>query len=315
MQTLPYFNTEIPVKWNLSPQFKGELILLIDPYLGMVKEFELKGWKVDVFVTSKTIAVDQGITARFQHSELTHNRYAAILIPSALSFVKNVQSFLDEQISALKEGGTLWAYLPNALYYGRLIAKGTRELRPWPRDLPLGRDFVWDSLQTVFNSADLEANYDSQSSDPHLKDWKFVDGGDVQVQLPTDLNEKRQRFCHGWTYKFTKNSTSPYEDQIKHIESKLAEGQTELVENTIDSLFRQNPKDARLANFRGILRFYQGQIVDAYCEFMSSLELDPRAADVWQNAKDVALQLGRFDDLKSLYNKKSVQYGLLNLLD
>lgn len=310
LNRIPYLASTHPARFHLTPKFRGESLLLVDPPLGLLGDFESAGWAVEVLLTSRNLVVEDGAIVRFAHSELTREKYGAIVVPWSIAYMENPLDFIEEQKNALAHSGQLLIYFPNATYFSALIAKSTREIRPWPRDWPMGRSWTWAQLQSLNLDGEWIEQSDPQISEPGFPSWRFVDGGDVRVLLPQDLEAKRRSFVHGWIWQWSKSTPNAYESQIALIEEKLEQGQVELVETMIDSLYRQNPRDHRLANFRGILRFYENKPLDAYAEFLQSLELQPDFISAWQNAADAAHAIGRIQDLRVLYHSKKEKLGL-----
>lgn len=300
-----------PAKWTLQLPFRGAKLLLVEASQVLVEQFVKLGWEVELLSTLRSEWEHSRVLWRTQLPE--NERYHAVILPWEMAYTSDPWGYFAQMQSLLLPGGVLQAYLPNSMYYARLLHKASREMRPWPMDMPLGRSFVLQELQA--QNLNLQEQVDAQAAESGFAQWKYVDGIDAKVLLPAHPAAKRLSFTHGWVAQWKAPEGNVFERDLKAFQSALEAGCFEGLEQRLDLLFAQAPDDARLLNFKGILAFYRADAMAAYKNFMLSLEQNPRAYDVWQNALDAALRLGRDMDLLDLYQKRFQEYGLPSELD
>lgn len=293
-QVLAEYNQALhPAKWSLSLPFGGAKMLLVEASPSFASPWQAQGWDVDFWA---------------EGAEMPSSAYNAILVPWSMAYVDGALDWVRSLRASLAPGGVLMAYLPHALYYARLLQKSSREMRPWPADMPMGRSYMWSEIQGL--DGDLLEQVDAQVAESGFAHWKFVDGLDAKVILPVDSREKRRSFTHGWIWSFQSAQADLYEKEVMALEKSLEAGVFAGAEQRLDLLYAQKPGDYRLSNFKGILAFYKGDLLGAYQKFLQALELDAAHYDLWQNALDAAKHLHREADLLELYALKAPSLGL-----
>lgn len=268
-------------------------MLVVEASPAFAAPWQAQGWSVDFWNDGQ---------------EWPDSVYHAILVPWSMAYVDHALEWVLSLREFLAPGGVLLAYLPNALYYARLLQKASREMRPWPTDMPMGRSFVWSEIQGL--DGEWLEQVDAQVAESGFAHWKFVDGLDAKVNLAADPIAKRRSFTHGWIWSYQSAQVDLYEKEVIALEKALEAGVFAGAEQRLDQLFAQKPGDYRLSNFKGILCFYRGDLLGAYQKFLQALELDAAHYDVWQNALDAAKHLHREGDLLELYALKAPSLGL-----
>lgn len=129
---------------------------------------------------------------------------------------------------------------------------------------------------------------------------------------------------------------SPVQDQQVQLMQEAPQVNLETVQHHIESgdlmqaqtIFKQielantqggssqsssEPLDA-IKNMKGLLSFYQKNFEEAFIAFIDAIELNPGHPDYYMNLKDVALELGKAQDVVRLYEVSRSRYPALEAI-
>ncbi|MGL1933952.1 MAG: hypothetical protein OCD01_02990 [Fibrobacterales bacterium] len=313
--SMHYMETGITAALGRPVTPSQNMLLIIDGSQGDCVDLSAKGWRVNNLLFNYP---DDGnfpsqcsVASTSIYSEWTAQidfKCDAVVLGPQLNYVEDGVGFLKKIHSLLTAQGVIYATVENRFYYQRLIDKSTRELLPWPVHPPKGMSYTQGEVESMISKCELtlkniEPVVDSLFYNEQYTRWQKVNGIDCQVMLPNDPEQRRSYFIKEFALVIENGSTEiitaanmvegvDVDAVHKQIQAFLADGQTNVVQGMLDTIFTQGRATDMTYNLYGIYYFYLGDAQKAYIYFIDAIQRNASVSDYYFNLYDAAKSIG-----------------------
>lgn len=336
-KTLPlglrYF-IEADAKFQIPPNQMGDQLVLPNGLPQEVQKLSAMGWNVTVPVSLGALCEvwrctpdSKGNWFQVQDclnvDEWNVSKVDAVVLSWYFSQIEDSFSVFSKLKNALLGGGRLFLHVENADYCHRQIKFSSRDIYPWPKNLPGGMANSLDKFKGIsspdFELQDVQEVLDeSLANSPEAFRWNVMNGFDTAYEFPNENESRKKVFVKSWWIEYKRKSEKIISHEIDEdavraqAEKQIVSGKIEEADLLIEDLFNQGSRHCDTWNLKGIIHYYREQWDQAWTCFKEAFSLDSSNEDIANNLLDLAIKTNRNSMVEPLIQRSNLNENQKN---